>query len=296
MGDSGLSEYVQLSFFAEIGKAIASASTINETLKVVMGQIGDIFAPLNWSLLLRNPKTGELTFNVVIGSGVDKLQGVVIPKGRGIAGWIAENGQAIIIKDVANDKRFDSSMDQRVGFKTESIIGVPLKTRNRVFGVIELINKLDGKAFSPLELKTLITIADFTAIAIEKAYYYQALKKIALIDPLTGTNNRRNMIHFLEREIDRCHRMNTILSVLMMDIDKFKEINDNYGHVGRRQHPEASGERPQGESPKDRCGLPLWRGRVRSHHARHGDRTGGIGARANPGIGAHERAATSGCV
>ncbi len=230
-GATGLGDYVQLAFFAEIGKAITSATTINETLKSVMEQIGNVFAPQNWSLLLQNPKTGELTFKLAIGSGVDKILGMTIPKGRGIAGWIAETGQAIIIKDVANDKRFDATMDQLLGFKTESIIGVPLKTKDRVFGVIELINKLNGETFTPLELKTLITIADFTAIAIEKAYYLQALKRIALIDHLTGVHNRRSMMRFLDREIDRCNRLNTVLSVLMVDIDKFKEINDNFGHV-----------------------------------------------------------------
>ncbi len=226
-----MDEFVRLAFFAEVGKAITSATTLNETLRVVMEQIGNIFAPLNWSVLLRNPKTGELTFKLVIGSGVASLQGTTIAKGRGIAGWVAESGQAIIIKDVANDPRFDPTMDEKLGFKTESIIGVPLKTKERVFGVIELVNKLNGGVFTPVELKILTAIADFTAIAIEKAYYFQALRRIALIDSLTGVNNRRNMIRQLQREIDRSNRLGTTISVLMVDIDKFKEINDSFGHV-----------------------------------------------------------------
>ncbi|HET6449927.1 MAG TPA: sensor domain-containing diguanylate cyclase [Spirochaetia bacterium] len=228
---SGMEDYIHLSFFMDVAKAIASASTINETLKAVMTHIGNIFAPLNWSLLLRNARTGELTFRIVVGSGVQKILGTTIPKGQGIAGWIAENGQAIIIEDVARDPRFDSSVDRALGFTTESIIGVPLKTRDRVFGVIELINKVKGGNFTPLELKVLATIGDFAAIAIEKAYYHRALRRIALIDPLTGVHNRRSMIRFLDREVDRSARLKSELSVLMVDIDKFKEINDNYGHA-----------------------------------------------------------------
>lgn len=226
-----LEEYIHLSFVTDMAKAIASATTINDTLQAVMTQIGTIFAPMNWSLLLRNSRTGDLTFKVVVGSGVQKILGTSIPKGQGIAGWIAETGQAIIIENVANDKRFDSSVDRLLGFKTESIIGVPLKTKDRVFGVIELINKVKGGNFTPVELKVLSTIADLAAIAIEKAYYLRALKRIALIDPLTGVHNRRSMIRFLEREVDRCNRLKTDLSVLMVDVDKFKEINDNYGHA-----------------------------------------------------------------
>lgn len=232
MPDSpALGEYIQLSFFVEMAKAITSASTINETLRVVMTQIGTIFAPMNWSLLLRNARTGDLTFKVVVGSGGQKILGTSIPKGQGIAGWIAETGQAIIIEDVEKDPRFDSSVDKVLGFKTESIIGVPLKTRDRVFGVIELINKVRGGNFTPMELKVLSTIADFAAIAIEKAYYLRALKRIALIDPLTGVHNRRSMIRFLDREVDRSSRLKSDLSVMMVDIDKFKDINDNYGHA-----------------------------------------------------------------
>lgn len=225
-----LNDLVHLSFFAEIGKAITSTTSINETLREVMNQIGNIFAPMYWSLLLRDSRTGELKFIVVIGSGVEKLKGKVLPRGRGIAGWIAERGQPAIIEDVSKDERFDPSMDQLTGFKTRSIIGVPLKTENKVFGVIELINKLNGESFTPLELKVLSTIADFTAIAIEKAYYLKALKKIAAVDPLTGTLNRRTMVKYLEREKDRCKRHGSKFSILMIDIDKFKQINDNYGH------------------------------------------------------------------
>ncbi len=230
-GAARLDELVQLSFFAEIGKAITSATSIRQTLKVVMTHIGTIFAPLNWSLLLRNPRTGDLTFKLAVGSGVDRIQGMTIQKGRGIAGWVAETGQPILIEDVAKDKRFDATSDHLLGFRTESIIGVPLKTKERVFGVIELVNKLKGGNFTPLELRTLITIADFAAIAIEKAYYLQALRRIALIDPLTGVNNRRSLIRSLEREVDRCKRNSAALSALMVDIDKFKEINDSFGHA-----------------------------------------------------------------
>ncbi|TFG63274.1 MAG: sensor domain-containing diguanylate cyclase [Spirochaetales bacterium] len=167
----------------------------------------------------------------MVGSAVDTLKGRCIPAGRGIAGWIAEHGQAVIIEDVTRDSRFDPTMDQISNFTTESIIGVPLKTKNKVFGVIELINKLNGSTFTALEFKTLLTIADFAAIAIEKAYYFKALKRIATVDPLTGVLNRRSMIRILEHEKERSIRHKTMLSLLVIDIDKFKAINDDSGHL-----------------------------------------------------------------
>lgn len=224
-------DLVRLSFFTDIGKAISTASTLNETLNQVMKQIGKIFAPANWSLLLRIPSTGELRFAVVIGRGEKELKGQVLPKGHGVAGWIAEHGEAIIIEDVSKDERFNSSMDEMTNFQTNSIIGVPLKSGNKVFGVIELINKLDGMSFDVFELSVLRTIADFAAIAIEKAYYVRALKRVAIIDPLTDLYNRRAFQQFLQREVDRSKRYGHTLAILMIDIDEFKAINDTNGHI-----------------------------------------------------------------
>ena len=121
-------------------------------------------------------------------------------------------------------------MDRMNDFKTESIIGVPLKNGQKVFGVIELINKIDGKSFTPLELQLLKTIADFAAIAIEKAYYMRALHRIATVDSLTGLNNRRSFIKYYQKESDRSQRTGRTFSVMMIDIDGFKKVNDIHGH------------------------------------------------------------------
>ncbi len=228
---SGTDDLVKLSYFSGIGKAISLASTLRETLEEVMQQIGNIFAPTYWSLLLKVPSTGDLRFTVVIGSGVEALRGRILPKGTGVAGWIAETGKEVIIEDVSRDSRFNSNMDELTDFTTESIIGVPLTSRSRVFGVIELINKLDGTPFTAFDLTLLKTIADFAAIGIEKAYYVQALKRVASIDPLSGLYNRRAFHRFMEREIERSKRTGASLAVMMIDIDRFKAINDTYGHT-----------------------------------------------------------------
>jgi predicted signal transduction protein with EAL and GGDEF domain len=86
----------------------------------------------------------------VTGSAVDALKGKTIPRGRGIAGWIAENSEPLIVEDVRRDRRFDEFFDRVADFETRSIIGVPLKTQNDVFGVIELINTLEARSFTLL--------------------------------------------------------------------------------------------------------------------------------------------------
>ena len=150
---------------------------------------------------------------------------------EGIAGWIVKTGQPAIVEDVKKDDRFSDRLDKVSAFETRSIIGVPLKTKNKVIGVIELVNKLNGELFTSLELKILSIIADFAAIAIERAFYIRAIKRISKLDPLTGALNRRSLDSVLSRETERCKRHGTHLSVLMIDLDDFKKINDKYGHV-----------------------------------------------------------------
>ncbi len=228
---SDVEEFVRLDFFTEIGKAIAAANSLQGTMKQVMYHIGRVFAPEHWSLMLRDQKSGELTFHLVTGSAANQLIGKKLARGTGVAGWIAENGLPLIVADVTTDKRFDPQMDRIANFETKSIIGVPLVNRARVFGVIELINKINGKAFTPLELKILTVIADFAAIAIEKSYYFRALRAVALLDPLTNLYNRRIVTRYLTRERDRVVRHGTRFSVLLLDVNDFKSINDTYGHV-----------------------------------------------------------------
>lgn len=230
-----MDELVKLSFFVDIGRSIAQAKTIEDTLAEVMRHVGDIFTPLDWSLLLKDPQTGDLTFTVVIGKNASKLQGKRLPQGEGIAGWICENAQPVIAEDVASDERFSCRIDQYTQFETKSIIGVPLKVDDRVIGVIELINKINGQAFTPFELKILTTIADFAAIAIERAYFSRALKKMATEDALTGVKNRRTMEQVLAQELSKAKRYGTSLSLLMVDVDAFKTINDTYGHLAGDQ-------------------------------------------------------------
>ena len=223
-------DLVKLSYFVEMGKSIARAGSIDDTLHEIMRHIGEIFSPRNWSILIKSPRTGSLTFALVVGKNADKLRGLKLPPGEGVAGWVSDTGRPVIVEDVSSDQRFSSRVDEYTGFATESIIAVPLMSGQKVFGVIELINKLDGQPFSAFDLKVLTTIADFAAIAIEKAYYFRALKRMATVDSLTGAQNRGAFERMYYREVEMCRRYKLPLSFLMVDVDDFKQINDTYGH------------------------------------------------------------------
>ena len=225
-------ELTRLSFFTNMARSIAAANSIQETLQLVMQHVTEIFAPRSWSLLMHDATTDELVFSIVAGGPeTEQIRNTRLSRGQGVAGWIAENKQPVMIEDARNDPRFDTTNDEKTGFVTQSIIGVPLISRDRVFGVIELINKLNGESFSPLDLKVLMTIADFAAIAIEKAYYRHALQSLALVDDLTGMFNRRALSSAMEREEKRSKHTQITTALIVIDIDSFKQINDTYGHA-----------------------------------------------------------------
>ncbi len=231
MGLDEFSDLIHLSYFSDTAKAIVSETTVSGVLDRMMERIGDCFAPQNWSLLLLDRKTDQLVFRIAVGQAGDELRGRRIPAFEGVAGWVVANAQALIVEDVSADTRFSERVDTITGFTTESIIAVPLKTDDRVFGVIELINKLDGTRFSALELRTLATIAEFTAIAIQRAVYLGQLRRQALTDPLTGLLNRRGLDRLLERERSRMKRHGGQIAFILADVDAFKAINDERGHA-----------------------------------------------------------------
>jgi diguanylate cyclase (GGDEF)-like protein len=226
-----MDDLIRLSVFSAIGTSIVAERTIRGVLDRVMEHIGSFFGPLNWSLLLVDSGAGELVFARVVGRSAEALTGKRMPIGQGIAGWVAQRGTCAIVECPKEDPRWTDRLDLLTGFNTESIIAVPLRSGDRVFGVIELLNRLDGKPFSAFDMRVLSTIADFAAIAVEKAYYLAEARRVSERDPLTGALNRRGLDRAIEREAARRARYGGDLSVVLADIDKFKAINDVYGHA-----------------------------------------------------------------
>ncbi|MCB8950239.1 MAG: GAF domain-containing protein [Ardenticatenaceae bacterium] len=121
------------------------------------------------SLLLVDEETKELSFVVVHGSVRTKLVGHRIPLGVGIAGWVAQHAESVIVANVETDPRFSSRVDQAFHFKTRSLLCVPIVFSGRVLGVIQAINKANRKEFVNGDLLMLNVVAQLAAAAIARA-------------------------------------------------------------------------------------------------------------------------------
>jgi diguanylate cyclase (GGDEF)-like protein len=140
-------------------------------------------------------------------------------------------GKGRLVGDVRDDPDFSSRFDELTEFQTQALIAVPLISRGRPLGVIELVNKKGAPAFDRDDLRAVTAIADYAAIAIENARNFQKVQELTLTDEHTGLYNARYLLSALEREIERANRFARPVSLLFLDIDHFKQVNDTRGHL-----------------------------------------------------------------
>ena len=156
-------------FVHDIAKALTSTLQLDQVLKTIMEKVNELMSPDTWSLLLVDENTNELYFQVATGVAAEKLKDVRVRVGEGIAGWVAQTGEAAIVPDVKTDPRFSGDVDRVTNMLTHSVICVPIRTKDRVLGVIEIINYVGKRDFGSEDLGLLQAMADYAAIALENA-------------------------------------------------------------------------------------------------------------------------------
>ncbi len=146
------------------------------------------------SILMVDAQTGELYFDTALGDRGTEIKTIRLKKGQGIAGWVLENKKPQIINDVQSDKRFFRQSDNKTGFTTRNMICVPLLTKHKVLGALQVINKLDG-VFTSEDLELLSALANQVAIAIENALLYEELRETfySIIYTLTEAVEKRDL-------------------------------------------------------------------------------------------------------
>ena len=224
-------EGMALASFNGVARALTSTLKLKEVLGLIAEKMTELVPCEAWSLLLLDSTTETLNFEISHGPKPEVVQGFQIRVGEGIAGWVAREGKPILVDDAQQDTRFYPAVDDYTGFRTQSVLCVPLISKEHVLGVLELINKPDGGAFTQRDLETATTLASYAAIAIENARLYQQAEELAITDDTTQIPNLRYFHHILNREVNRARRRDTPLALLFVDLDKFKEVNDTYGHL-----------------------------------------------------------------
>ncbi|MDX1524080.1 MAG: GAF domain-containing protein, partial [Anaerolineae bacterium] len=162
----------ELQSLNRIGQAITSTLDLQKILKLITNQTIRLMNVAAASVALRDDATNEVWFAAASGKGSEVMPGLRMPLGQGLAGWVAEQGEAVIVPDVSNDSRFFADVDKSSGFTTQSILCVPLQTKGRTIGAIEVMNKQD-EDFNAEDQALLQALANSAATAIENAQLYE---------------------------------------------------------------------------------------------------------------------------
>ena len=164
-----LGSYLRL---IEISRDLASTLDLNTLLDDIVRASADITHAEAASILLYDDTARQLYFQVATNIDEPTMRGLVIPLEKSIAGWIVTNRQSVRIDDAHNDSRHFSEVEQSIGYETRSLLGIPLVTKNKVVGVLEVVNKKRGKFTDPDE-SMLTVLGAQAAVAIENARLFQ---------------------------------------------------------------------------------------------------------------------------
>jgi diguanylate cyclase (GGDEF)-like protein len=220
----------ELHIFHDVAKALTSSLDLDSILQTILEKMAEYFQPDTWSLLMVDEQKAELYFAIAVGQASEALKNVRLKVGEGIAGHVAKFGEKLVVPDVSADKRFTKRIDEITQLETQSIICMPLRSKLRVLGVIQLVN-VDLAHFTHEEEFFLQALCDYASIAIENARSVEKIQELTITDDCTGLYNARHLYKTLEQEVYRSARFGYEFSVLFIDLDHFKQVNDRHGHL-----------------------------------------------------------------
>ena len=178
------------------------------------------------SVSLLDQESGDLVLRTLVGRGAPLVDGLHIPKGRGIAGWVCEHGETALVHDVQNDERFYDEIDNLSGFITESVLCIPLQSKKRTIGVIEAMNKTQGQ-FNEEDQQLLEGLAAIAAPAIENALLHTQLQEMnkALVQRYDELQETQDQLVSAEKKAAAmelagaaAHQLNQPLTVILCSL------------------------------------------------------------------------------
>jgi signal transduction histidine kinase len=172
----------------KVSQILNSTLSLEPLLRIIIQSATELTHTEACSIMLLDKHTGELHFAHSIGEHSEELRDVTVPLDNSIAGWVVRKAKPILIRDAKTDPRWHPQVDHLIEFDTRSILGVPLKVKDVVIGVMELLNKVDDQGFNQDDIQIATTLAAQAAIAIENARLLDELQhaydELAQLDQL----------------------------------------------------------------------------------------------------------------
>lgn len=211
-------------------------------LKQILQKAYEFVPSESGSILLDDPfrksgtrKDNDLVFIATFGTGSDGLLGERLSASKGIAGRVYQTGAPYVSQNVDHDQYFFKDIDMSTGFKTNSLVCVPIYIGKTVCGVLELMNRTDGQSYTLRDMTLLEIFAGYTSFMLQNALDAKRAHELAKRDDLTGLFNDRWFHVCLNDSIAESVESGNECVLLFMDLDHFKTVNDQHGHLAGSQ-------------------------------------------------------------
>jgi diguanylate cyclase (GGDEF)-like protein len=233
----------QLLSCLDIGKSLTSELDPNRLLERIMEKVSRLFPSETWSLLLLDEATETLRFELSIDLDLAQMKDVRLALGQGAAGHCALKQELLVLEDVRQYEYFNSKVDELSGYRTKSLVCVPIVFAGRTLGVLEMINP---RTLDQANIELLTLISDYLAIGMENTRRYRKLRDMANRDSLTGLYNQRYLYRSLNNLVKKGNAEGGYFSLIFMDIDNFKTVVDTEGHLNGSRTLREVGQTIQG--------------------------------------------------
>jgi diguanylate cyclase (GGDEF)-like protein/putative nucleotidyltransferase with HDIG domain len=216
----------------EIAQAMGTSLGVSDTMALISAKLTNLVPFACAALFLFDEETETLRCRFATGTDADVIQQVAVHSGEGLTGWVARNRRPLVNARPSAD--LEAAGLTHLSTTLQSALVCPLMFNERFIGTLSVYHT-DAAYYRDDHRRLLDRVSEQAAAVINNSMLFEQTQEDSLTDPLTGLPNTRFLFMHLTRELARAERLKSEVSLMVMDLDSFKEINDSHGHhVGDR--------------------------------------------------------------